>query len=976
MIIKNNKSISNGMPLSFWIGAAVVTLIAFAYWAIPKNQGTTIVERDDTIIFCGAENKVDNKTFEHKGRLFKNASTQTNEAAFEGQFSSRLNAKNKFSLTYKNYKGFQPNHIIECNIWVKSEPHEKVYLVAQGNEGSKFYKATEEKTIHKNGWHLLSLEFKVTDKVSSLSIYAYIKSDEFTAYVDNLSIKNKTVELQKKYPNLLSDKVLGLRFSVKAMDKLIAKRKAALALGLLVSGDDDWVKAKLKPKDSEEIKVKARLKGDWTDHLQGDFWSYRIKMPAEQFWNRLRTFSIQNPLTRNYLDEWVFHKFLEHEDILTPRYDFIKVRVNDTEPRVYAYEEHFEKQLAEFKDRREGVIIRYDESSFWDIRKRDLENKSNLAHYTTPRAYTSATVKPFGESKIEANEKLLEQFNEANRLLSGFQHQELEVEEVFDLDRLAKFYAICEILKAHHSTVWHNTRFYYNPIVRKLEPIGYDGFMETGAMVHHKNAFYGAYRTRKEEISKGRATAFLFRNNAFNEAYTKYLLKFSESAYLKIFFDSIQDDLIKRQILISEDVPGYSYDIKPVHHQAKTIKSALRVVSELSINAFRSGKEGGQSKIKLTNNHPLPLEIIGSSDSKSMVIDFPQSELIFANGKYTVKDYKTINIPAKHKYLHYRLPGTTETFYTTIKPWSSPSLAGKGIRNGSQLVMPLPEDAYIETEDVITIKAGNHIISSPIIIPYNTKVVIEPGANLDFTKNAYFLSYSPVIMEGTTQFPITITSSDKRNQGIHILEAKTESLLSNVSFTNLNTLSEGSWQLTGAVTFYESPVNINKVTIGHNLCEDALNTIRTRFSAKELHINNTFADGFDSDFCKGSLDNCVFINTGNDAIDFSGSKVTGNNLTMQNIGDKGISAGEKATLTIKNATIETAVIAVASKDLSLVNIENITISNCNQGFVAYQKKPEFGPGTIKVKDYNATDVKFLEIAENNSVIELQEAVEQ
>ena len=47
--------------------------------------------------------------------------------------------------------------------------------------------------------------------------------------------------------------------------------------------------------------------------------------------------------------------------------------------------------------------------------------------------------------------------------------------EVFDIDRLSKFFALSDILGAEHGARWHNARFYFNPFTNLLEPISFDG---------------------------------------------------------------------------------------------------------------------------------------------------------------------------------------------------------------------------------------------------------------------------------------------------------------------------------------------------------------------------------------------------------------------------------------------------------------------------------------------------------------------
>ena len=194
--------------------------------------------------------------------------------------------------------------------------------------------------------------------------------------------------------------------------------------------------------------------------------------------------------------------------------------------------------------------------------------------------------------------------------------------------------------------------------------------------------------------------------------------------------------------------------------------------------------------------------------------------------------------------------------------------------------------------------------------------------------------------------------------------------MSHTLFTNLGALDHGPWQLTGAVTIYESTVKLTHVTISNNSCEDALNLIRSTFEINKLNINNTFADGFDGDFCEGTIENSYFFKTGNDGLDFSGSTVTAENVKMDDIGDKGISAGEQATLNINNCHINGAAIGLASKDLSQVNVKYIKLENCAQGFAAYRKKPEFGGARINVKKYDASNVKKITLIDSESKIVL------
>ena len=214
-------------------------------------------------------------------------------------------------------------------------------------------------------------------------------------------------------------------------------------------------------------------------------------------------------------------------------------------------------------------------------------------------------------------------------------------------------------------------------------------------------------------------------------------------------------------------------------------------------------------------------------------------------------------------------------------------------------------------------------------------------------------------MNGSKDNPIKIISSDHSANGFTILQAEGKSTLEFVIFENLNTHRKENWNLTGAVTFYESEVKINDCAFLKNHCEDGLNLIRSNFEINRSVFSQTPSDGLDLDFCNGSINQSYFFNTTNDGLDISGSNIYVVDCEMDNCGDKGISVGEQSKATILEAKISNSNIAIASKDLSQVFIENVILENCQQGFVAYQKKAEFGGSSINVKNYSATEVKRL-----------------
>jgi hypothetical protein len=186
----------------------------------------------------------------------------------------------------------------------------------------------------------------------------------------------------------------------------------------------------------------------------------------------------------------------------------------------------------------------------------------------------------------------------------------------------------------------------------------------------------------------------------------------------------------------------------------------------------------------------------------------------------------------------------------------------------------------------------------------------------------------------------------------------------------MNTLDLKGWTLTGALTFYESDVDIENTTFYRNQCEDALNIIRSDFHLDRSTFDHIFGDAFDSDFSTGLVSNTVFTNIGNDAIDFSGSQITIRDTRIKEVEDKGISGGEESHLRVFNTTITNANIGLASKDLSLVEVSNSNLIDCNYGLVLLQKKPEYGPATLVLKNTKITRPKMEMLIETGSKVEI------
>lgn len=160
----------------------------------------------------------------------------------------------------------------------------------------------------------------------------------------------------------------------KNYNKLKRKRNKALSVGILETRDTDYVPATITF-NGDSYKAEIRLKGDWTEHLVGEKWSFRVKLKGDKTILGMRKFSLQHPKTRRYLNEWMYHYAVKREGLIGLRYGFVESTIHIKKERastyinkeigIYAIEETFDKRTIESNKRKESVIIKFNEDYWW-----------------------------------------------------------------------------------------------------------------------------------------------------------------------------------------------------------------------------------------------------------------------------------------------------------------------------------------------------------------------------------------------------------------------------------------------------------------------------------------------------------------------------------------------------------------------------------------------------------------------------------
>jgi hypothetical protein len=373
---------------------------------------------------------------------------------------------------------------------------------------------------------------------------------------------------------------IELRIDSQALATLERKRAAALSQGVLqeetATGVSPWVKATLL-ENHNEWKLRLRLKGDWTDHLAGGKWSFRIEVGEGRAWRGLKEFSLQSPERRSFLDEWLFHQVLIQEGVLTPRYDFIFLRLNGEDLGTYAVEEHFTRQLLASQGRLPGPILKFDEDGMWDARVEALRD-SGFPYLQIP-FQEAATVLPFQRGQTLRDSTQRESFRIANQLLHQFRHGLAPPAEVFDLNATARQYALMDLFSAYHSIIWHNRRFYYDPWASHLEPIVFDAFSGQGHDTYIEGPIWG-HAVDGWHLAGGYNDLwgdYPFRDSMFVKGYYRYLKKYASVEYLNGLKQQVSEELRKREAFLRREYWGYRFSWRRLEERAAEIRAYLNL---------------------------------------------------------------------------------------------------------------------------------------------------------------------------------------------------------------------------------------------------------------------------------------------------------------------------------------------------------------------------------------------------------------
>lgn len=384
--------------------------------------------------------------------------------------------------------------------------------------------------------------------------------------------------------------------------KLEQLREEYLESGYRTETDNEPdINAKVKVQ-GEWYKTDLRFKGDAiADHLGYDKWSMRLDLKGDNCVYGMKKFSLQAIYTRGAMWESLIYDMYRSVSGVAFRYTYADVYINGVYKGVYAVEEAADKRAIENCQKREGPIVKMDETQTFE-----------QAKYYIPSTKEQKRFKVFSANKTGASSFLSEYASYMKHQINSFLYNGADCYEVFDMDLYAKLYAISDVVGARHGRLLYSTRHYYNPITGLLEPIPYDECILEDEYFTFSNDATGYSLSELGKI--------FFRYERFREAYRKYLDEYFNN--IENYMEGYAVQLRKDWMIVKRDVRHSEYEFDPLERmqQRRSIYQTLKETKP-EISATLTCEEE-KMKLILDNFSKVPIVILGIRLEDGTDIDF------------------------------------------------------------------------------------------------------------------------------------------------------------------------------------------------------------------------------------------------------------------------------------------------------------------------------------------------------------------
>jgi len=735
--------------------------------------------------------------------------------------------------------------------------------------------------------------------------------------------------------------------------------------------------------------VKARYRGGGHWHWFGKKKSWRIKTKKDKLIEGVRKINIVNPKTILSFEEAFSMQLAEKIGLLAPRCFPIKLILNNQYMGLYYFWDQVDESLLRRNNKMPGSIYSDNGPLIWKNEKHWKKVASRNADTQGDRRDIQLLINAINKYNLPTFRQFAQQH--------------------IDLDNYMRFAAFDNISGTSHHDYAHNHKLYFDPIIGKFLSIPWDvhqwhppenvGLDFPGTpllnklkqipefdLIRHKILWELLDKTLPEDTVQGLLTDLYNKiypavsSDPFKDsidAMPRDILKFPDvglsSFSTRSFINKYhryQDVITQRYAFLKKYLSKDSISLVRKKIGSNTL---LKIVANGNvgsrITAITIRGKGSHFKIyKDTNrNHLIDIsdQLIGKGSFKDGICKFPINTLILPGYKYE----KNPN-PSLSRGTHLLKPSPLEYPYIFSGDISIDNLsvaAQNAVTGKTTLAVDIPaSDSTVNATDSlhpwelpakpvkksVSLGPGKIIITRTETYPGHISLMILPGTTLRLGKGVSIFCYGKVTAKGTPDRPIRFEAVDsKKPWGVFVLQGKGSS-----GSVFEHCIWQGGSEAKKDLIYYSGMVSMHGVddltvkdcTIGRNyLGDDAMHLAYCKnFIVEGCLFDQARSDALDVDISSGKVVLSRFRNSGNDTLDLMTSNMRVDNCVFTRAGDKGISVGEKSTLSIDRCVFRNCNVGIEIKDRSVVTFERNVLRNCQTAISLYKKNWRYGGGGI------------------------------
>ncbi len=756
--------------------------------------------------------------------------------------------------------------------------------------------------------------------------------------------------------------LLRLDLKFKKYQRLVDKRKAALSAGKLVVSRSDFVPGKIRIGDAA-VDVVLRLQGSDLKNLQGEKWSLRVHARRGGHVLGVERFTLRSPEADGYLHKAAIYEHLRLAGVAAPRHHFVRLAINGTPIGIMSLEEYFSNELIAGQKRPEGPILRFGKGLLHASEEAAAESDDAEAAVVGLGAldnYRLAPVRMFRAKRTLRDPAQRAMALRAVASLRGFAAGELPAERVFDLPAMARLLAVCELWGAAEFLQWPNLRFYYNPMIERLEPIGY------ASQAEPSEAEFAL--VRRSALARD-----LLVSRPMRQAYVDALLAEARAVVDGARMAPITEHVTLWRHRIRAEYPMVRADL-PVATRAQAVLAGHQgpAVSLLARRASRAGFQSTEARVRLANPLLVDVRVLAA---RWHVAAAPVRR---RKGEPVPEARPARRLPAVQSGA-VRLPlSLTSTAvdgapsWTELR-WSRPvglpghaelefdvQVAGRkksfAVLSEPELVAPTathhPFDGPIRAwlrpvtgSPGYVVPAGRWRLERPLVLPAGHSLQLAPGCKLDLGPEGRIVVQGTFEAVATADAPIELRVAPAvGDQPAALTVARGGS----ATFEHVRISGADGGTSGRGLVLYETDLRMKHSQLVGITGPAAIHVARASLDIANSSFEAIADDGVLVEYGDGRITDSAFRSVGGDGIDIAGSRLTVERCVLEQVGDKAISVGEGSQADLSHLRVKGAAIGVAAKDSSRTTLRDSRFVDIRgAGLAAFTKKRRFGAAHLE-----------------------------